>query len=92
MIQMHKENFNCEELPEILDFTYAYLSEINRRKTTGEPVKYFRFEFENFNSFKKFEHSKIFYTISLFLKQFKLTGEYPKSDRVKQTISCMHCG
>uniref|UniRef100_A0A1I7VX64 Cytochrome P450 2J6 n=1 Tax=Loa loa TaxID=7209 RepID=A0A1I7VX64_LOALO len=39
--QIHMKAFNCEESPEITDFTYAYLSEMNRRKKVGEPNEYF---------------------------------------------------
>ncbi|MCP9261732.1 hypothetical protein DINM_005064 [Dirofilaria immitis] len=31
-VQTHMKIFNCQEFPDITDFTYAYLSEINRRK------------------------------------------------------------
>ncbi|EFO24453.1 cytochrome P450 family protein [Loa loa] len=40
-VQIHMKAFNCEESPEITDFTYAYLSEMNRRKKVGEPNEYF---------------------------------------------------
>ncbi|KAL3994484.1 Cytochrome P450 family protein [Acanthocheilonema viteae] len=40
-VQEHVKIFNSEEPPEITDFTYAYLSEIDRRKKAGEPTEYF---------------------------------------------------
>ncbi|VDM19642.1 unnamed protein product [Wuchereria bancrofti] len=40
-VQVHMKAFNCEGSPEVIDFTYAYLSEINRRKRSGEPSEYF---------------------------------------------------
>ncbi|KAM3719359.1 Cytochrome P450 2D3 [Dirofilaria immitis] len=40
-VQTHMKIFNCQEFPDITDFTYAYLSEINRRKRAGEPNEYF---------------------------------------------------
>ncbi|VDK87849.1 unnamed protein product [Litomosoides sigmodontis] len=40
-VQVHMNTFNSVELPEITDFTYAYLSEMDRRKKAGEPSEYF---------------------------------------------------
>uniref|UniRef100_A0A0R3RJW1 Cytochrome P450 18a1 n=1 Tax=Elaeophora elaphi TaxID=1147741 RepID=A0A0R3RJW1_9BILA len=40
-MQIHMKTFNSDESPEITDFTYAYLSEIDRRKKAGEPNEYF---------------------------------------------------
>ncbi|VDK63074.1 unnamed protein product [Onchocerca ochengi] len=52
-VQKHIKTFNCDESPEITDFTYAYLSEINRREKAGEPNEYFRY--------KLFESSLLIY-------------------------------
>lgn len=49
MIQIHMKTFNSEEPPEITDFTYAYLSEMNRRKKAGEPNEYFRYQIQYSN-------------------------------------------
>ncbi|VDM95065.1 unnamed protein product [Thelazia callipaeda] len=40
--QKHKEIHSSEEqLPEVMDFTHSYLSEIERRKAVGEGIQYF---------------------------------------------------
>uniref|UniRef100_A0A915PIV8 Cytochrome P450 n=1 Tax=Setaria digitata TaxID=48799 RepID=A0A915PIV8_9BILA len=40
-VQLHIKTLNCGELRETTDFTYAYLSEMNRRKVANEPSEYF---------------------------------------------------